>query len=167
MVLKTRKDKLSYEVIPKIGIGPVRLNMTREEVRRVMAEKPFPFYKTRNSRYETDAFHRNSFQVFYDDDKPHVDYIELSGNEAYTVLYSGMDVFGTEADELVALISQHAALDENNEELCYSYVFPELELSVWRSIIPESSDDEDGQYFSTIGIGRVGYYSKSALNGSD
>src|SRR5258708_12735843 len=90
MVLKTRKDKLSYEVIPKIGIGPVRLNMTREEVRRVMAEKPFPFYKTRNSRYETDAFHRNSFQVFYDDDKPIVDYIDLSPNKAYTFLYTGI-----------------------------------------------------------------------------
>ena len=61
------------------------------------------------------------------------------------------DPFEMPADELVAFITRLAAFDSSDFELGYSYIFPNLELSVWRP-------DKEQPYFSTIGIGCRGYY---------
>jgi hypothetical protein len=69
-----------------------------------------------------------------------------------------MPVFETEAEELVEFISRSAASDKSDPELGYSYIFPELELSVWRPVIPKSKKGKYGRYLATIGVGRKGYY---------
>lgn len=148
-----------YQVVPKVGIGPVKLGMHRAEVHSLMGTPPVGFRKTETERYETDAYHQNGFQVFYAGDEPRVEYIELSRDSGFVVYYKGIDVFGTKAEDIVNLIAQDAPFDQNDQELGYSYVFPALELCVWRPVVPESEDDPDGRYFSTIGIGVAGYYS--------
>jgi hypothetical protein len=79
------------------------------------------------------------------------------------VTYKGISVFETEAEELIRLIALDTPYNGGDPELGYSFVFPRLELSLWRPVIPESIDDENGKYFSTIGIGRKGYYSNGAI----
>ncbi len=37
---------VTYEVLPHVGIGPVRLGMPREESRSVMGEEPEAFKKS-------------------------------------------------------------------------------------------------------------------------
>ncbi len=73
-------------------------------------------------------------------------------------LYKDIDIFVTPADDVVARIARDTAFDPNEPEIPYSYVFPELQLSLWRPVIPESDTDAEGRHFSTIGIGRRGYY---------
>jgi hypothetical protein len=123
-----------------------------------MPEPARSFRKTPTSRHETDAFHRNSFQVFYGGDQPVVEYIELSRGSVVGALYRDLDVFATPADEVVAYISRDSAFDQSDPEIPYSYLFRDLQLSLWRPVIPESDTDSEGRYFSTIGIGKRGYY---------
>ena len=56
----------SYDVISKVGVGPVCLGMHREEARAVMGQEPETLQKTEECRYETDAYHQNAFQVFHE-----------------------------------------------------------------------------------------------------
>ena len=51
------------------------------------------FHKDSNDEYETDAFHDSGFQVFYGGEGPVVEYIELSREAGFRVLYRGVDVF--------------------------------------------------------------------------
>lgn len=149
-----------YHIIPHVGVGPVVLGMRREEVLAKMGAPRHTFRKTPGSRHETDAFEEgHGFQVFYGGDHPTVEYVELSRDGGFVAHYDGLDVFAIEADELVRHISEHAPFDPSDSELGYSYVFPSLDLSLWRPVIPGSPDDPDGRKFSTIGVGIRGYYS--------
>lgn len=148
----------SYEVIPHIGVGPVRLGMTREEVRRAMPGPCESFLKGLNARHETDAFHDGGFQVFYGGEGPVAEYIELSRDSGFRAVYRDVDVFETPADSLLAHISGDATSDPEDRESGYAYIFDNLDLSLWRPVLPGSPEDSAGREFSTIGIGVVGYY---------
>src|SRR5258708_3022083 len=89
-VYKTMKR---YEGLPGVGVGPVRLGMTGDEARIVMGDEPESFNKAGTSRYETDAYDENGFQIFYEGDDPLVEYIELSGGCDFVAIYRGKDVF--------------------------------------------------------------------------
>lgn len=148
-----------YEVIPLKGIGPVLLGMSREEVRSVMGMPIRSYKKTRDACTLTDVYHEGCFQVFFDEHE-RVEYIELSSpDDLFIAVYKGKGVFQTKADDLVDLISEDAPFDPEAPEIGYAYVFPQLELSVWRPVLPHDENDLEGQYFSTIGIGKRGYYS--------
>ena len=151
-----------YEVAPLKGVGSILLGMSRAGSRSAMGVSPETFRKSTADEFLTDAYNDSAFQVFFDA-KETVEYIELSSGGPIPVVYKGISVFETQADELIEIISLDAPCDQNDPELGYSYIFPRLELSLWRPVIPESQNDEDGRYFSTIGIGRKGYYSNSAI----
>jgi hypothetical protein len=151
----------AYVVNPGVGVGPVRLGMHRDEVRAAMGQEPERFLKAGTSRYETDAYHDSAFQVFYEGDEPRVEFIELSGHGGFVAFYRGKDVFGTEASDLVEFIARDAPVDDRDPEFGYSFVFPSLELSLWRPVLPE--DDPDGEFFSTIGVGVEGYFSQDRI----
>ena len=149
-----------YNVEPFVGVGPVRLGMSRDAVHNAMHESPGPFRKGSSVAPLTDAFHHSAFQVFYAGDQPIVEYIELSRDAELRAFYRGLDVFATPADEVAAFISRDAIYDEAGREFPYSYIFRRLQLSLWRPVLPE--DDDSGRFFSTIGIGRRGYYDDGA-----
>lgn len=155
------KEVYKFDVVPLEGVGPIKLGMTRSESRAALGE-PFVTYRKANSSTMTDTYYKSSFQVFFDEDD-RVEFIELS---RFPVLafYKGHSIFELKVEDVVALISKDAQFDVNNPEHEYSYIFPELELSFWRPIIPEIGQDEDdldGRYFETIGVGKRGYYSTS------
>jgi hypothetical protein len=144
-----------YTIQPHQGLGPIQFGMRRAEVRTAMQRPVETFYKGGESPL-VDAYLDSCLQVFYDE-ADRVEYIELSSNGPLTAIYNDLDVFATAAEEVVQHITQHAAFDASDPELGYSYIFPDLDLSVWRPHLPE--DGPDGQYFATIGIGKPGYYS--------
>jgi len=149
-----------YTVVPKIGVGPVLFGMAQQEVRGIMPGPFHSFKKTAFSKQYTDGFHENSFQVFYDDNSK-VEFIELSSCRGFRAFFGDLNVFETPADKVVFRIEKDAPYKPNDPEIGFSYIFPALELSLWRSSVPESKSDEEGRFFLTIGIGAQGYYSKS------
>src|SRR5262249_18707060 len=140
-------------------IGPVRLGASRGEVRTTMGSTPHRFMKTRNAEHPTETWHDNAFQVHYRGSPPTVDFIELANSAAFRVRYKDIDIFGTRASELVARLSAETPYDPNHRELGYSYIFPAIELSLWRQVMPESDDDRVGQFFDAVGLGIAGYFS--------
>jgi hypothetical protein len=142
----------TFYLRPLLGVGEISLGMPRSEVLRILG-RSVSFKKTPRSIHVTDAWYQNGFQVFYCGAEPVVEYIELSGKSGFEAILFGHPVFSTEASKLVALIDKHSPYDRNNPELGSSYIFPALEVSLWRP-------DEDDQCFRTVGVGVLGYYSE-------
>jgi hypothetical protein len=145
----------TYEAIPHKGVDPVLLGMTRAAVRLALGDRFTSFHKTQSSAHPTDAWHAGAFQVFYGGAAPTVEYIELSRDADFSVLIMGRSAFDTLAAELVSLIETVTVSAKSDPEHGSSYIFPELDLSLWR---PSLAD----QRFATIGIGRSGYYGIAA-----
>ncbi len=144
----------TYEVIPLKSIGPVLLGMPRNMVHSVLGSSPDSFRKTPASPHPTDTWHNGSFQVSYSGSEPTVDYIELSRSHDFSVFLADSSVFGTPSIELVERIGQLAPVDSIDPEYGYSFIFPALELSLWRPALEDL-------LFSTIGVGRLGYYTNA------
>lgn len=151
-----------FDVIPGEGVGPVRLGMTLAEARAAMPEGRESFMKGAEAVHQTDSWFDSGFQVFYKGQPALVHFIELSRDCGFEARCFGVPIFATPADEVVNRLSDRAALDIDDPELGCSYVFPSLELAVWRPFMPETDDDEEARYFSTIGVGSEGYYSGAA-----
>ena len=149
---------LNYQIIPGVGIGPIKLGATRSEARLAMGSDP---RICRRFDLDEDHWYESCFQVHYDAASDKVEFIELAASDEFSLLYNGIDVHRTPADELVALISRETPYDPNDWELGYTYAFPKIELSLWRSIMPESGDDPDGRYFEAVGLGAPGYFSNA------
>jgi hypothetical protein len=62
-------------------------------------------------------------------------------------------VLEVEAEKAVQAVSARASFDENDPELGWSFVFPELDLALWRPTREEES-------FSTVGVGVNGYFDR-------
>ncbi len=154
----------SYDVVPHRGVGPVLLGMSCQESRAAMGMQPHVYRRNIFATEDTDSYLGNAFQVDFDREE-RVEFIELSPGWPAIAVYRGISVFETPADQLVALISQEAGYDRSDPELGYSYVFPELELAVWRPVLPEDDDDPEGRYFATIAVGRRGYFSQRSYSG--
>lgn len=141
----------NFEIIPKSGVGPIWLGMPRREVRAVLGEPQF-------SRENKDRF-LSGFHVHYDESQ-FVEFIELARSEQFTTSFHGKCLHSIPGDEAVVFVSQFGNVDSENSEVGYSFIFPTLEMSLWRSVLPDSSNDEDCKYFEAIGVGRMGYFSE-------
>jgi len=151
---------IEYEVIPHVGAGPVRLGMHRDEVRRVMVAPAREIDKSPTSGYRVDAFHESGFQVFYAGDQPRAEFIELWNDPAYRVVCRAGPVFELPAEQVVEIISREHPFDADDPELGMTYAFPSLDLAFWRPFVPDDADDPEGRVFSTVAVGRRGYFGR-------
>lgn len=147
--------KKEFLLDPLNGVGPVRLGMSREAVLAAFGPATASFHKTPNSRYPTDVWFGSDFQVFYEGDEPTVAFIELSNGPNLEAVLFGLPVFTTSIPVLISEIGRRAEVDKTDPELGCSYIFPSLELALWRPY----NDDEEAPYFATVCIGMAGYFS--------
>lgn len=153
-----RERPIVYEVIPHVGVGPVKLGMTRQDVRTVMPGPCESFLKA--GEILVDAFHDCGFQVFYAEGEtgPTAEFIELSARFDFRAIYRGIDIFATPADQVLAHVSVDAPFDPDDPEFGYSYIFHDLDLALWRPVIQSAPDEPEGREFSTIGVGIADYF---------
>jgi hypothetical protein len=151
---------ISYDVFARTGVGPVRFGMSPAEVRIAMGGPPEWSHKRwETERYPSDGYHRTSFRIDYDGDKPIVNFIELSRHaRAVDAAFRGISILQTKASDVVRLLSDHDRFDETRPDLGYAYVFPNLDLALWRESLPRSDDDADGQFFDTVAVAAEGYF---------
>lgn len=107
----------TYEFYPRNGLGPFRLGMTEEEAQAVQAAVPHPF------RLE-----------FLDG---RLARIGLDEDPEYRVLYRGVDLTRTHAEELIPALAQEGEVecDCEDPELAYTYRIPALGLELWRETV--------------------------------
>lgn len=168
---------MRFDLEPHIGAGEIKLGMTREETRTILGK---PEYSSDKSMMKygdfsmpvpaKDGYFKNELQITFDDNNK-VDFIEFSGKDSeFTDVYlKDIEIFKTPAQQLIRDISNstNSDFEEEEEEIPYSYVFPAIDLAVWRQVIPkqdeqieEIPESDEGKYFWTIGIGIKGYYKK-------
>jgi len=144
----------TIELRPLVGLGPILLGAGREDVVETLGQPEKSFQKSPKSRHKTDCWFNGAVQVFYGGDDPTVEFVEVSAGLGTEALVFGKKVFSTEAGEIVAWIETKAARRKNDGEAECTYVFPALELSLWRA-------DPGERAFQTVGIGVRGYYSNA------
>jgi hypothetical protein len=134
---------------PLIGVGPIKLNMSKEQVHAVLGPPDF-------SHGNREGFLSGLMVNFSQEGK--VEFIELAKSERYVALLNGIDAHSWPASEVVELLAKQAAFDSADPELGYSYIFKDMQLSLWRSVMPESISDSEGRYFEAVGIGVRDYF---------
>jgi hypothetical protein len=147
---------LVFTMEPLVGIGPIKLGMARSEVRYILAGLGQPEAALRPPN--TDCFFQYAFHVSYDQDG-RVEFIETMTSTEFRVLFHGSSLQETLAQEAVRHVSQFAEYDREDPELGCSYIFPALQLSLWRPVLPSNPDDSDGRCFVAAGVGKEGYFS--------
>jgi hypothetical protein len=126
------------EIVPHVGIGKVRLGMSREEA---------------------DWLCEPGMQIDSAGSPPVVTFIQVS-HRAYAQ-YCGVNLFDDPADEVVAAVVRLEGLDPADYPPGrHSYLFPALNMLLWRGEVSDDPDDEQGYTFQAASIHVPGYYSR-------
>lgn len=168
---------MRFDLQPHIGAGDIKLGMTRAATRNILG---IPEYSSKKSIMDygdisipvpaKDGYFHNGLQITFDDNNT-ADFIEFYGRNAPSieVYLRDVEIFKTPAQELIRKIfsATGAEYDSADNEIPYSYVFPSIDLAIWRQVIPDQDElseaiphTDEGKYFWTIGIGVKGYYQK-------
>lgn len=146
---------LTFEIQPRIGVGPVKLGMTRSAVHEALGRPEW-------SDKEREGFLGGFFVDF--DEAGRVEFIELAKSNEFEATFEGACLHRMKADEAMRIVSQLDHHDQNDPEVGYSYIFLKLQMSLWRGLIPEVDQDvadHSGRYFEAIGIGADNYFQAS------
>ena len=140
---------VSYDVIAKTSVGPIRFGMSPEEVHAAMGDMPERlFRRSKSERYETEGYHQNTVQIHYDGDSPSVNFVELAGAGEMVAVFCGIPVFQTKVDHLISLLSEYDDYDQSAPEPEYMYIYRNLDISLWRPVVPENDERSNRGSFS-------------------
>jgi hypothetical protein len=140
------------EIQPHLSAGRINLGMSRDEVCALFDEPPRAFRKTADSTSQTFAFHDGSVTVYFSTGDDTVEYIELASGGHGSVSIDGINVFSTNADDLMQKLAEN--YDLRVEEGGCSVILEGQDVSLWRS-------DGESPYFDAIGIGVPDYFAAS------
>ena len=139
---------MEFLIKPNDGIGAIKLGMSREQVKKLLADH---FSSTDNT---IDFYFDNSLQIEFENGL--VDFIGISQNDAYKVSYENTDVFDIDGAILFNSIASNEA--ENHTLNESEYIFPDQVVTLW---------DLDTQYdylgnhkrniWAQVGIGTKSY----------
>lgn len=145
-----------YNVVPHVGIGPLRLGMTQAGVRRAVPE------------YQVRASLRGGCEEFIPELGLLVDYSAMFGEVMFVevnslarsiVMLAGCSAFDTKADNLVAAVVREYGLDPAEfPPGRYDYKFPSLNLVLWRGVLGDDTPESRGWAFEAIAVHKPGYY---------
>ena len=130
---KLRRMRGVYEVRPNEGMGPFTLGMTQAEAEDVLNKL------NEEEHQAVEVWHRfggygspQTFQLEYEDGK--LSRIGLDRCEDLKVLYRGLDLTGTHAEDLILALAKETGYvcDCEDHELACTYEFPALGLELWR-----------------------------------
>ncbi|QOR34931.1 hypothetical protein IMX26_15950 [Clostridium sp. 'deep sea'] len=169
----------NIQVIPYEGIGRIKLGLTELQIKNII--------KTHysNKKVNNDIVSAPFFEVEYNEQGEAI-YIELarddSNKDLYPTLFKGIDIFNTKAKDLIPQITKYYEYNSNDINLGYSYVFPAIDLALWRPSIFEEEDKQEDwfkgmcqesqqfeirhMYFCFVAVAIKDYYS-SAENNED
>ena len=130
------------EVVPHVGIGPVRLGMPREAVQPLVARD-------------------SCFQVDFRGSPPVVAFVQLS--KRGWAVYDGIDLFEEAADDVIAEIARRANLDPKvYGPGRHTYYFPALNMILWRGTVSEV-EGEQGYILDCVSLHTPEYYDRKTL----
>ena len=135
-----------FEIKPLESVGKVKFGMSKNETNILLG---LPNSINENVHY----YFNNCLQIHFEHDL--VSFIEIANSSELKVNLMDLNIFEMTVENLIPEINNFYELDHTDPEKGYSYIFPKIEVSFWRSVI-----QENGSYFESIGIGKQGYYSE-------
>jgi hypothetical protein len=146
----------AFFIEPLVGVGPIKFGQTRSEVRAVMSG--LGQSQTRLRSPKTDCFFGSALQVSYDQEE-RVEFIESAPSDAFQFLFHGEALHEMPAEDAVRFVSEFADYDSGPAAKGYSYIFPALQLALWRGVLPSPDPEElRGRFFESVAVGRAGYF---------
>lgn len=141
------------KIIPHVGIGPILLDDSRENVRSALATIGFDL---ESSRERVDYFAEAAIQVEYGADDC-ADFIGVACQHDYSVTYFGTNVFDMVAEDVFALIAARDASGEHAYDQS-GFVFPNQIVTLWEA--DEQYDRLGGEerlIWGQVGLGNKRY----------
>lgn len=129
------------EVVPHVGIGNIRLGMSREEA---------------------DWLRDNTIQVDSAGSPPVVTFVQASWRSGAT--YRGLGLFDASAVAVIAALVELEGLNPADYPPGkHTYQFPTLNLVLWRGHVSDDNpNDRQGYYFQCVSVHAPGYYDRAA-----
>lgn len=153
---------VDIDLHPPVEAAGIHLGMTRSEARRRCAAlgEPAEFRRSREANPSLIVERASGLSIFvYFDDGNAVEAVEFGRpcDDEDIVRYRGLDIFSTPAGELVKRLQNQGRIDIA-EQGC-SVTAPDLLLALWRPVVPEGPDDDDGRFFESVLVAHPNYYS--------
>ena len=147
-----------WKLKPDEGAEQISFGMSYDQVVSILGEPDQPLSGLWRSDTKRAGWREGGLAIHF---HPSVIFIEFSRDIGLVPKLLGIDVFSTPAAEVVtALESEGHSFDATDPELGHTYVFPAIQVGLWRQVLPEADDDEEGRYFDTVSAGRDGYYTQ-------
>ena len=151
---------MSIDLQPPAEAAGIRIGATREEAQsQCLAHgEPMPFRRGDEVNASLVVERPSGLSIFvYFDATDAVEAVEFGRPRSPEVVaFRGIDIFGTPADALVTQLREITSIDVDEDG--HSATAPDLLLALWRSVVPEDDDDQDGRYFESVLLSRPGYY---------
>jgi predicted DNA-binding WGR domain protein len=146
---------VTMEIVPHVGVGPVKLGMTIKQVEAAL--RSFPKAWPGDSRKSHYYFFGSSFQIELDE-AGKTQSISLSSSPALLkCLFEGKDVFDTPAPKLFKLLASKDKSRKHSYDAA-EYFFPELALYVWEADTQYDRIQNDVRpIYGSLGIGDQAY----------
>ena len=132
-----RRLVLDLPISPGIGIGPIKLGMSKLQARSTIEDQGFPL---ESSYDELDYFCEAAIQLEYKSE--HVRFIGISQHSEISCTFNGVDVFDLSAVDLFNLVSANEprSPQEQPGDTCY---FPHQGINLWEA---DEQYDRKGNY---------------------
>lgn len=119
---------LTLRIEPHVGIGPVKLGMSRDHLRNTMSSRSVPLA---SSRGDSDYYFKASIQIEFGNDGT-ASFIGVNSHRDISLEYGGVDLFDLDARSAFDLI----ATQDNSGEHSYNqngYIFPSQMLTLYNA----------------------------------
>lgn len=160
---------MTINIKPHEGINDINFGLDSKAVRLKLGapestkeQSFFQFGDINIPEPKTDYYFDNILQISYDENDI-VEFIEIYSKESnLEISIYGFSLNQVSAEEIISFLTLEKKLkyDENGEEFPYTYNFVDKDIIFWRQVLPEDDTDEDGKYFDSVGIGKIGYLKK-------
>ncbi|WP_347488541.1 hypothetical protein ABDB91_15195 [Desulfoscipio sp. XC116] len=159
---------------PHIGIGKVKLGMSRKAVHEIMGMN---FESLKRDNILIDLYYESCFQVNYNKEGV-VNFIEIADGiiDNFKVVFKDIEIFKTKANDLVSYFEKISKYNKDDPDavLGFMYIFEDIGVSLWRPNVFKEEilhepwfqqlEQEDKeyelkfQYFESVSIWSKGYY---------
>ncbi|MCU7977392.1 hypothetical protein L5M43_19425 [Shewanella sp. SW36] len=139
---------MEFLIKPHDGIGPIKLGMSRKQVKVLFAA----FFTLSDGA--SDFYFDSCLQIEFENDL--VDFIGVSQNDNYQLMFGGIDAFDVEGITLFNAISANESESHSFNES--EYIFPEQIVTLWD--MDEQYDnlgDHKRKVWAQVGIGTKSY----------
>lgn len=158
-----------FELHPPQAAGPLRIGAAGHDTFETLKRLGAPLLVCRRTAGSGPAWgvRRSSglfIATFFNPDN-RMEAIEFGRPDSKddAVTCDGLDVFTTPAADLVTQLREHTSVHQEEEGGDgHAFTAPNLLLSLWQPVTPESPDDQEGRFFESILIATPDYYDQLA-----